>query len=200
MRSLHINPTDPRSVATYFFEQTRALRPGMGRAFVEAILMNSDDIPETLEEVRFPRPNRSLANNVGILTEILDRQERRYRPLQKALGSSRDLADQSAKLRKMMGTFGAALEKEVSSRMMGELQGLRFWQIELEQLAGEIDETSSELHERLCTVKEEKPAHDALLRDMLRYLLNRSTQDADAADLVDRLMQSLQSERGEEHE
>lgn len=152
---------------------------------------------QTDEDGRVRQPQRSP---LRILHDMMEQQGRRYRPLQKALGSSRDLADQSAKLRKMMGTFGAALEKEVSSRMMGEMEGLRFWQIELEQLAGEIDETSSELHERLCTVKEEKPERDALLRDMLRYLLNRSTQDADAADLVDRLMESLQSERGDGHE
>ena len=145
------------------------------------------------------------AHNLDVLAEVLGQQEELHQPLNGAVRNSRDLTDRAAKLRKMMQTFGAALEKEISGRMMGELQGLRFWQMELEDLSEEVRHEAREMHDRLRAVEEEKPALDALLRDVLTYLLNRSSQDAAAGELADRIIEvlcdeALQEEREDGHE
>jgi len=142
---------------------------------------------------------------VDVLAEVLGQQEQLHRSLDGAVRNSRDLTDRAAKLRKMMQTFGAALEQEISGRMMGEMQGLRFWQIKLEDLSEEVREEARQMHDRLRAVKAEKPDLDALLRDVLTYLLNRSSQDRAAGELADRIIgalcdETLCEERGDGHE
>lgn len=136
---------------------------------------------------------------IDVLVDLLADQERAYRSMQSAVYEARDLTDLAAKTRKMHGTFGSALRAEIQGRMIEDMEGVHFWQMQLFDMLVDIDQRAKALHDDLRAAKEARVADDKVLRDVMTYLLNRSIEDDRAGALADRLTQMLGDERGPDH-
>ena len=131
------------------------------------------------------------ARNIDILSELLGDRE----ALGDAIPHTRDADDLSAQAVKMHSTFGSALRKELERRMIDDMGGLIFWYTELQELLCELRKEAKAGHEAVRAAREARSDEQALLEDLLGYLLGRSVQDEAAGALAGRLMEALRAER-----
>lgn len=131
------------------------------------------------------------AQNIDILSDPLADRE----ALGEAIPHTRDAVDLSAQAVKMHSTFGSALRKELERRMIDDMGGLIFWYTELQELLCELRKEAKAGHEAVRAAREARSDEQALLEDLLDYLLGRSVQDETAGALAGRLMEALRAER-----